>query len=133
MAMQAKRKRRVQFKVHARKITGKARTANRKAMAALAKEMTKELRDVLSVQTGKYGPPAPPGEPPRRRSGYLQKTTKVEHDAAGRVIVRTPNYGIWLDGGTGRMAARPFLRKTIHDMKPHWNRRYRYYMRRFSK
>jgi len=128
----ARRIQRVQFKVQTRKVTRKIQLANAKAMRALATEITAEL----SKKLGKQGTPnlrSKPGQPPRRQTGFLQANTKVEFDGKNKMVVKTPLYGIYQDGGTRNILPRPFLRKNVHDRKPNWNRRYRFYMRKFSK
>ena len=60
--------------------------------------------------------PAPPGSPPRKRTGWLQRHVLYELDQEqlrGRVGVSVNAlYGIWLDIGTRFMAARPWLLAT---------------------
>jgi len=123
---------RVKFTVSTRKITRKIQRVNARAMRELAKEIT----TVISKKIGKQGTPnlrSKPGEPPRRQTGFLQAKTVAEFDGKNKIVVKTPQYGVFLDGGTRNIKPRPFLRKTVHDRKPNWNRRYRYYMRKFSK
>lgn len=61
-----------------------------------------------------YTSPSAPGEPPRKRTGWLQRNVLYELDEAqkrGRVgIGRMALYGVYLELGTRRgLAARPFL------------------------
>lgn len=64
-----------------------------------------------------YVTPSNPGEPPRKRTGWLQRNILYELDEAaktGRVgIGRLALYGAYLELGTRRMAARPFLLATL--------------------
>jgi hypothetical protein len=86
-----------------------------------AVEMTTDIKEVLNVQ-GTKKVRSNPGEPPRRQSGKLHDNTQVI--ATGkRMIVRTLQYGIWLDGGTSRMDARPFIHATISNKRRFWTRR----------
>lgn len=124
----ALRIRRVKYNVRIGRALGKVRRMQIAALRELAAEMTTTIAEKLDVQ----GPPrSSPGEPPHRDTGNLQATTEVVFDGANRLYVRTPQYGIYLDGGTSRMEPRPFLRSTIHDQRDMWQQRYRELMRRF--
>ena len=94
-------------------------TAKKKAFQTVAREMDEELHSRIDDPA----PPASsPGQPPHRDSGYLYDETSVR--AKGSTIkVRTPQYGIWLEGGTRKMAARPFIRPTIHGKPKFWGKR----------
>jgi hypothetical protein len=70
-----------------------------------------------------YTTPSKPGEPPRKRTGWLQRNVLYELDEKaleGRVGL-TPNakYGLFLEVGTKRMAARPWLFATLKRL---WNK-----------
>jgi hypothetical protein len=58
-----------------------------------------------------------PGEPPRKRTGWLQRHIKYELDKpalTSRIGVQVNAlYGIWLELGTVRMKARPWLLATL--------------------
>ena len=58
-----------------------------------------------------------PGEPPRKRTGWLQRHIHKEFDKKamkGAVGVNVNAiYGLYLELGTSRMAARPFLLRTL--------------------
>lgn len=64
-----------------------------------------------------YRTPSAPGEPPRKRTGWLQRHVLYEIDEtslAARVGVgKSADYGIALEVGTAVMAARPFLLSTL--------------------
>ena len=130
--LSAKSTRNVKFQVHRRKITRKVERANAKAMRLLAEEMTLRLNMVLNAP-GTRKMRSAPGEPPRKQSGDLQADTKVEFDGKGKLIVKTLQYGIYLDGGTSKMSARPFLRVSIHDEKKTWNQRYYELLKSFAR
>lgn len=101
------------------RVIKRSRTATAKAFKQVAREMTAAIKKDI----GKQGPPrSRPGQPPRKDTGNLHRVTKVVQQ--GRtLVVKTPQYGVWLDGGTSRMAARPFVRKNIHDKRRKWERR----------
>lgn len=122
----ANRIRRIQFSTG--RIIKRSRTATTKAFKQAAKEMTVAITNLIDTP----GPPrSKPGSPPHVDTGNLLAATKVV--SSGRqVFVRTPQYGIFLDGGTSRMAARPFIRKAIHDKRKFWERRINLLMRQNS-
>lgn len=69
-----------------------------------------------------YSSPSSPGEPPRKRTGWLQRNTVQEFDAqakggpAGRVgVSRNAMYGLYLELGTRRIAPRPWLVRTLME------------------
>lgn len=121
------RPRRVQFKTG--RIIQRSRRATAKAFDQVTKEMTTALRKVLKKP---FPPASRPGNPPHKRTGFLQGNTVVSRKGRN-IFVRTPTYGIFLDGGTSRMAARPFIRKTIQSQKRKWTKRINDLIRRFDK
>lgn len=114
MALQAKRPRRVTFNFRA--ANRKSRRAETRAFDIVAKRMEARLQKSLSIP---YPPPSRAGQSPHRRTGYLRGHTKVTRRGRS-IFAHVPQYGIWLDGGTRRMAARPFIRKNIHDQRKKW-------------
>lgn len=72
----------------------------------------------LSNATRSLGP-SPPGGFPHTDTGYLRQSIFFEVTKAGRsVIVGTPViYGLYLEVGTKKMAARPFLVPTLNQNK----------------
>ena len=76
------------------------------------------LQTTLNVANPKpYTTPSAPGEPPRKRTGWLQAHVLYELDEAtlsGRVGVgKAAIYGLWLELGTAKMAARKWLLVTL--------------------
>jgi len=111
--------RRISFKTP--KVMRKNRRAQKLAFDQVAKEMQVAIRKPISKA---YPPASTPGRPPRRRTnpGGLHDNTTVGRK--GRAFfIRTPLYGTYLDGGTSRMAARPFIRVRIHDQRKRWSKR----------
>lgn len=70
-----------------------------------------------------YRTPSRPGEPPRKRTGWLQAHVLYELDDgthAGRVgLAKNAPYGVFLEFGTRVMRARPWLLATL---KKNWDR-----------
>ena len=63
--------------------------------------------------------PSKPGEPPRKQRGRLRSSVAVEVDvdkASGRVGTSL-KYGRYLELGTRKMAARPWLRRSLNETK----------------
>lgn len=67
-----------------------------------------------------------PGEPPRKRTGTLQKSIAHEVHADGSSVVARIGtnvaYGRHLEFGTRRMSARPYLRPSLSEYLPSFNR-----------
>jgi hypothetical protein len=65
-----------------------------------------------------YPSPSKPGEPPRVRTAFLRKNTIEEFDEKNMVarigVTSNAKYGLWLELGTIRMKARPFLLATLN-------------------
>ena len=121
------RPRRIEFKTG--RIIKRKRSAVAKAMKQVSNEMTAAIRKRISKA---YPPASRPGQPPHMRTGFLRNNTQVV--AKGRkMFVRTPQYGIFLEGGTSRMPARPFIRKTIQDQRQKWINRMNALIRKFDK
>lgn len=70
-----------------------------------------------------YKAPSSPGEPPRKRTGWLQAHVLYELDEeshSGRVgVAKNALYGIFLESGTKLMRARPWLLATL---KANWDK-----------
>jgi HK97 gp10 family phage protein len=66
--------------------------------------------------------PSAPGEPPRKRTGTLQKSIAHEVERQpGAVLARVGtkvDYGRFLEFGTRRMKARPYLRPALTEYLP---------------
>lgn len=94
--------------------------ANR--LEALGALMVADIRDDISEPAGTKPPftPSAPGEPPHRRHGRLRRS--ITHEVQrGRVsILRVGTnlkYAKFLELGTRKMAARPFLRPALRRAK----------------
>ncbi len=115
MALKGTKPRRVEFKV--RRVISKNTRVVSKVLDQLTREMTADLRKTLRAK--QYPPPSSPGTIPAQRTGGLANNTSVERKGR-KLFVRTTQVGIWLDGGTNRMAARPWIRRRIHNRTKHW-------------
>ena len=72
---------------------------------------------VRNISTGR--PPSQPGEFPHVDTGHLRQSIFSDTDCAeGRAIVGTPLlYGLYLEVGTEHMAPRPYLSRTLEEMR----------------
>jgi hypothetical protein len=74
----------------------------------------------IKSKMGQVAPPAPPGHPPATRTGRLwgSITWVLGEDSQGVFAAVGTNvfYGPFLEGGTSRMAARPFLRPGVEEV-----------------
>ena len=58
-----------------------------------------------------------PGEPPHSQTGALRNSMTFELDGARSLIGPSVEYGKWLEFGTSKMAARPFVRPVAADRR----------------
>ena len=112
------------------------KAAHVRAVARVTVTLWTEIQQVLNVPNtgvrvkrahGKgsytvYPNPSKPGEPPRKRTGWLQRNVVYEFYDGGlrsRVgLTANAEYGIPLDQGSRTMAARPWLFVTAERMAP---------------
>lgn len=100
--------------------------ANRNAVAKAMNVVMNRMARTLQQNVGKPPPASKPGNFPHigkttasHQGGTLQKSIKVTRKGFN-VAISTVSYGKFLEGGTSKMAARPFIRRTIHDQKTKW-------------
>lgn len=80
----------------------------------------KFLRDQVkkSIAVHGNGIPSRPGKPPHYQTGRLWRSVRWERkNVYGVSVIANAPYGIFLEYGTSKMAARPYLRPAI------WNNR----------
>lgn len=119
MAKSATAPRRIEFKTG--RIIRRERKATSMAFNAVVKQMEREIRRKISTP---YPPASTPGSHPhmRRPATGLRSQLRVLRKGVS-IFVRVPQYGLYLEGGTSRMAARPFIRRNIHDRKKFWTKK----------
>jgi hypothetical protein len=103
-----------------------ANNATERAIAATTIAVQAETKRLLNLKTGPIKsfpdkPPSAPGEPPAKRTGTLGRSIDQEtlerrrgrgREFIGRVGTNV-KYGFWLELGTRKMAARPYLRPAL--------------------
>lgn len=127
MAKQAKRIRRITFNTP--KVAAKLNRHKKIAWTMVAKEQQADLRHTIGKSViRRRGPKggirkirSKPGQPPRKDTGFLQSHTTVKYEK-GKVVIRTPQYGAWLDGGTSRIAPRPWIHSRIRKRAKEWSK-----------
>lgn len=84
-------------------------------------QAAQDLKASLQVLIGIQGPPrSKPGEPPHRDTGALQASIEVngpaeQGDAVFASVGTALEYGRYLEFGTSRMAARPWLSRGLYQ------------------
>ena len=85
------------------------------ALMVLAAEGERRAKELVSIQ----GPPrSSPGAPPHKDTGNLHDSITSEVDA-GQMTARVGtdlDYGLFLEVGTSKMAARPWLRRSLMEL-----------------
>lgn len=122
----ATRQRLVKFEVPG--IIKRERKAIVKALDVVRKEITKAIKQPMRRKF--YPPASKPGTVPARRTSRLFNTINVERTGM-TLQVRTLQYGLWLDGGTSRMAARPHVQRVITQKR--WAKRINALTKKFVK
>ena len=125
-------KMRSKFMLHPKQLMGAVQEASFSPQEKCAELVKLEAKRLLSVGGGKgravgKGKPSQPGEPPRLQSGNLRLSIKWERWKNGYIIgptVAAP-YGKYLERGTRKMAARPFMRPALLNMKSRFIQKFR--------
>lgn len=111
---------RIQFKTN--RIIKRSRTATIKAYDKITRQMEAELR--RKITRGQSPPTSRPGAHPHKDSGFLSKNFQVLRKGF-KIFLRIPKYGEYLETGTRKMAARPWIHRNIGtpDKRRTWTRR----------
>jgi hypothetical protein len=98
------------------------RALARERLHLAAQVYQQQLQQALGVSNPPpYRTPSAPGEPPRKRTGRLQQAiTLVVDQEAGAIHVGLAgaDYGVFLERGTRRLAARPWMQVTLDRLYP---------------
>lgn len=102
-----------------------AMTCSRRAKELLSVQGTVKLDSFGKMTRNKKGQfkrqygsnPSAPGEPPHKQTGRLRMSVTHEIDEANATARVGTNikYGLYLELGTKKMAARPWLRRALAD------------------
>lgn len=115
----------------------RTRQASRTSVRALdraLKVVGKEMETAILKKIERQGPPrSVPGQPPSRDKGNLYNSVVVT-SSKGVIRVRTVNYGLFLEGGTSNMDARPFVRPVLFSKgaRTKWSRKIAKLAKQFS-
>ena len=83
-------------------------------MALAAEAIRATMIRNISTPTRTAGPSAP-GEPPHVDTGTLRKSIFSEVHGDEIIVGSTAKHSVYLEVGTSRMAARPFMKKSLWD------------------
>lgn len=111
----------VRIKWRGKEAEGELKSLVRPRLARCGSELRNHVvRKVSQGKTRTQGPSAP-GEPPHIDEGNLRKNIFWWIDKPRPLSVAvgtTIDYGLHLEQGTRHMAARPYLRPSLDEMKP---------------
>lgn len=107
---------------HSAEVLRSANNEIEKAIAIGTIKVQNESKRLVNQFSGPpIGPPSKPGEPPHKRTGTLDRSIDMETFTRGRDFVgrvgTNLNYGLWLEIGTSKMLARPYLRTALDNMR----------------
>ena len=113
----------VQARWHGPSFMAVAENAVEEAVARAG--LSVQIEAIRLVSQAAYPPASRPGEPPRVRTGTLLRSIDQEtfRSKAGTKVDFTARvgsnlkYGFWLETGTRRMAARPWLRPALDSKR----------------
>ena len=125
----ATRMQRIEFKTG--RIIRRSRKAMTTGMDRVARRMTATVRSKISKP---YPPASRPGAHPHVRSGELRSTFEVARVGL-KMFIRVKQHGIFLEGGTRNMRARPFIRRNLltPDKARFWIRQINTEIRKLTK
>lgn len=105
----------VKIKWNGDKVLSKLDKTVERKMALIGEVVRAEAVKSVSMPTSTLGPSSP-GDPPHIDTGKLRQSIFRKMISSTEVIVGTPlRYGYWLELGTAKMAARPFLRPALYN------------------
>jgi len=101
------------------KALGDVKAKMRLRMSLVGEMVASKIRENISDPTRTAGPSLP-GAFPHADTGRLRNSIEyaVDDDGLSVRVGTNVEYGGYLELGTDKMEARPFLEKTIYDMEP---------------
>ncbi len=85
-----------------------------KAAIFVQRKVKESLRVAGPTKTHSEAPASKPGEAPHRRTGTLARSIAYEVSKTTARVGTNVKYGKFLETGTSKMAARPYLRPAIN-------------------
>ena len=125
----AQRMRRIEFK------TGRIIRRGRGAMTTAIRRVARRMTNNVRLKISKPSPPVSrPGAHPHSDTGALRDTFEVVPNGF-KMFIRVKQYGIYLEGGTRKMRARPFIRRNLltPDKARFWIRQINTEIRKLTK
>jgi len=109
----------VQFTWHGGEYMAKQRSVLAANLARAAIALKGDIKNALRIGNKTGRTPSGPGEPPRRRTGRLSGSIAHEVDRQSLVarVGTNVKYGKFLELGTSKMSARPFIRPSLARMQ----------------
>lgn len=118
------------YKLNPQLVVGKTQEGASRAVAKVAHLVEREAKKLVNIGGGRGKKGAPnnyyhsllqrwvkgsaPGQPPHKQTAALQSSIRVEMVGVLTALVGpSVRYGRWLEFGTKRMAARPFMRPAL--------------------
>lgn len=102
-------------RVDTRRLDAILRNAGRntdEVLGKIAGDLEAYMKDHMSTSS-----PSSPGDPPGVVTGYLKNSIQARKERPKHWAVYGANYGLYLEYGTVRMAARPFVRPAVWAIK----------------
>lgn len=108
------------MKWHGDELAKLVRRATERNLERAAITLKNAVKEVISEPSNKGTTPSAPGEPPHKDTGRLRASIshEVDKDAMAARVGTNVVYGKFLEIGTRKMAARPYLRPTYERLKP---------------
>lgn len=111
---------RIKIKWHGPRWMAKFMAGAERNMDAAAIALQSHIKEKISIGQ----PPSAPGEPPHVLTGHLRRNIAWDRVKAlvRKVGVGIGNrekigYALWLEFGTSKMEARPYLRPSLYEMR----------------
>lgn len=82
-------------------------------LAKAAAQLQANLKETLNQRNSLSGPPSSPGEAPGKRTGNLGRSVQIEREGNSYAVGTPHAYGRYLEYGTTKMDARPWLWRTV--------------------
>ena len=103
---------------HGKAVQSRIKTGMKRNLTAAAIFVVRKVKESLSqagpTRTSPQTPASKPGQPPHRRTGTLARSITHEVSKDSARVGTNLKYGKFLETGTSKMAARPYLRPGVY-------------------